>query len=453
LEQSELCLVSSAASEAMPSDPAPRLAQKHVRHRMAGYSGHAVAANIIEGEKMNIIEKQLEEKELVISVIGAGGIGSLLVPALARALCAGELVKEIGPVLLQVFDGDIVEETNLQHQNFNSSDVGSKKVDALVASLRHCQTPDLRIVGVPVDVRTATPIVHSDITIVAVDSMPVRNLVHRYSELWLDLRCQGDGFVAFDFRVDSKVVSQSTPLEAPSASCQLPGAVESGNIQFGHHLAAAHGAQWLVQCLRIISGQTMASMPNPQSANISFGTLGRFELDNINLKPKPSNEAINHPSQLIIDLVSSGNHDALPIKETLAHHAYAKDWQSLWNLADSMGREVSLLFDAEDKVWVDIGTAGQVKLSPPEGAKIPFKLWIHTHPRDAYWSSTDLDSILMFSRILEQALVLGHDHCKRSIRMPTTVRDNLEDGSELSLWTDEPTVKYESLEVVVNASR
>ena len=121
--------------------------------------------------------------------------------------------------------------------------------------------------------------------------------------------------------------------------------------------------------------------------------------------------------------------------------------------ADSMGREVSLLFDAEDKVWADIGTEGQVKLSPPEGAKIPFKLWIHTHPRDAYWSSTDLDSILMFSRILEQALVLGHDHCKRSIRMPTPIRDCLEDGSELSLWTDEPTVNYESLEVVVNASR
>ena len=74
----------------MPSDPAPRLAQKHVRHRMAGYSGHAVAANIIEGEKMNIIEKQLEEKELVISVIGAGGIGSLLVPASVTALAFPE---------------------------------------------------------------------------------------------------------------------------------------------------------------------------------------------------------------------------------------------------------------------------------------------------------------------------------------------------------------------------
>jgi len=86
---------------------------------MAGNSGHAVAAIIIEGDKMNIIEKQIEENELVISVIGAGGIGSLLMPALARALCAGELVKEVGPVLLQVFDGDIVEENNLQHQNFN----------------------------------------------------------------------------------------------------------------------------------------------------------------------------------------------------------------------------------------------------------------------------------------------------------------------------------------------
>ena len=78
---------------------------------------------------------------------------------------------------------------------------------------------------------------------------------------------------------------------------------------------------------------------------------------------------------------------------------------NLWNLADFLRREVSVLFDSEDKVWFDVGTSGRVR-NTPEGAIIPFKLWIHTHPWDAYWSSTDLNSLMQFSGILNEAIVL-----------------------------------------------
>ena len=48
--------------------------------------------------------------------------------------------------------------------------------------------------------------------------------------------------------------------------------------QFGFMAAAAHGAQWVVQLLREMSGESGTMPPMPQSASISFGTLGRLEI-------------------------------------------------------------------------------------------------------------------------------------------------------------------------------
>ena len=109
---------------------------------------------------------------------------------------------------------------------------------------------------------------------VAVDSHEARLAVHSNGGLWLDLRCRGDGFIALDFRVGEDEVSEMTPRQQ-SASCQLDGAIVTGNIQFGHVVAAAHGAQWVVQCLRALVGGEMAMPPLPQAANITLGTLSR----------------------------------------------------------------------------------------------------------------------------------------------------------------------------------
>jgi len=47
----------------------------------------------------------------------------------------------------------------------------------------------------------------------------------------------------------------------------LDEAVESGNIQFGFALAAAHGAQWIIQWLR------GASVPSGKMYSIHMGEL------------------------------------------------------------------------------------------------------------------------------------------------------------------------------------
>jgi hypothetical protein len=214
--------------------------------------------------------------------------------------------------------------------------------------------------------------------------------------------------------------------------------------------AAAHGAQWVIQSLRIISGEDNAQRPLPQISNITFGTAARLEqgITDSNNEALDSSVSPHIHSQLEIDkMVKSGNHDSIVIKETLAAFAEKKDWISLWSLANELGREVSILYDQELTIWVDIGTSGRVELSPPIGSLTPYKLWIHTHPRDAYWSSTDKDTIAIYSEILDEAIVLGHDHFKRTIKSDDQHFDFLEDFGPLSRWTDEIICYYSMSEV------
>ena len=140
--------------------------------------------------------------------------------------------------------------------------------------------------------------------------------------------------------------------------------------------------------------------------------------------------------------IGSGDLGSRVLKETIAGLASESMWRQLWLVADSLSREVSVLFDRDGRIWVDIGTAGQVRLSPPVGATIPFSLWIHTHPWDAYWSPTDLSTLASYSRILDRALVLGHDHMK-STRKAVGGCDRLGAGAPLSVWTSEEVRRYE----------
>ena len=139
--------------------------------------------------------------------------------------------------------------------------------------------------------------------------------------------------------------------------------------------------------------------------------------------------------------IVSGRVSSSRVKETIAALAQGESWSELWQIADSMSREVSVLFDADGRIWVDIGTAGHVSLEPPLGATIPFRLWVHTHPWDPYWSQTDKDTLAAYSMILESALVLGHDRMKWS-RNGSDMQ-TIEPSGPLSTWSSEPCVHYE----------
>jgi hypothetical protein len=214
---------------------------------------------------------------VTVTIVGAGGIGSHLVGALAPAIHRGDLVERLGGIVLRIHDSDLVSEQNLAHQRFLPSEVGRHKATSLRSSLMEFESDLMQVEAINKDVRRASDIGGSDLVVVAVDSSQARRVAHASAPRWLDLRCSGDGYIAIDHRVGSRQVDSLT-TDQPPMSCQLEGSIDVGNIQFGFMAAAAHGAQWAIQSLREMSGESGAMAPIPQSASISFGTLGRLEL-------------------------------------------------------------------------------------------------------------------------------------------------------------------------------
>jgi len=388
----------------------------------------------------NKYPNQSQYNDYEIAIIGAGGIGGHLLSVLVPALHRGELLESTKRISIRVYDSDEVTKENLAHQRFNYNDVGMHKVTAIERSLCQFTGDRLRLVSCPWDVRDASDMTPADLIVVAVDSAVARRVAHSSGTTFLDLRCLGDGYIAFDSSVDPDFVTSLTPDQL-ARSCQHEDAVSSGNIEFGFLIAAAHGAQWVLQSLRWMTGQTLALPPYPQTANITFGTLSRLPEAEEKLEPQNRVKPKIHPSNLIDSCIDTGDYDSGVVREHIAGLAKNRRWQDIWKIGDQLLREVSVLIDAEGKIYIDIGTSGEVKMAPPRDAKVPFKLWIHSHPRDAYWSSTDRDTIGCYTGLLQRAVVLGHDHYKMT-RHTESPEASLESEGSLSSWTSEPTVFY-----------
>ena len=213
-----------------------------------------------------------------IALVGAGGIGSNLAWALVPAIHRGALVESIGPVRVRIFDSDLVSEANLSHQRFSRSDVGRPKVECVRDALSDLESANLSIEACPWDVRSPEDLGSPDLTVVGVDSPPARIAVHKRGGTWLDLRCAGDNYIALDYRMTPVEVERLTDPSQLPGSCQMADALDSGNIQFGHLAAAAHGAQWLVQSMRAMAGHGGSLPPPPKTSSITFGTLEEMVL-------------------------------------------------------------------------------------------------------------------------------------------------------------------------------
>ena len=86
-------------------------------------------------------------------------------------------------------------------------------------------------------------------------------------------------------------------------------------------------------------------------------------------------------------------------------------WNKSLNAFDSP-REVQVIVDAKDDLYVSVGTFGFVSFKDQEeqlgGMKIPLKCWIHTHPfGQAFFSGTDWKTIHSWKGMMESATVLG----------------------------------------------
>ena len=128
--------------------------------------------------------------------------------------------------------------------------------------------------------------------------------------------------------------------------------------------------------------------------------------------------------------------------DLVTNMAQKSNWHMIYLLSKSVSREVSILVDSKDNYFVDWGTIGSVKLSPPVGAVLPFKLWVHTHPSNtAYWSITDRNTLEIAKGILDKALVLGENGLLSTILQPVCSSTDETDYSNQQ-WTEEEVIGW-----------
>ena len=216
----------------------------------------------------------IEDKsdKIKILVVGLGGIGSQLTELIVPALDISGLNVE-----LNLMDGDVVENNNLAHQRFSSEDENSPKVEVL--QQRYQRYKHVKTIAHNNNLTTQSQLEGYDIIVVAVDRQEPRNLVHKSDAHWVDIRCQGDGWLLIDSDTNKSILDK-IPNNKQPVGCQLPGAIESGNIEFGFAAVAALGAQWVMQKLRIINGH-QSRTPKFSMGYLTHGQMKTSVLEEI----------------------------------------------------------------------------------------------------------------------------------------------------------------------------
>ena len=219
-----------------------------------------------------IMSPKDKSNQIKLLVVGLGGIGSQLTELIVPALDISGLNVE-----LYLMDNDVVDESNLAHQRFSREDKNSSKVEAL--KQRYQRYEQVKTIAHNNNLTLQSQLEGYDIIVVAVDRQEPRNIVHGSDAHWVDLRCQGDGWLLIDSDTNRSIVS-SIPNNKQPVGCQLPGAIESGNIEFGFAAVAALGAQWVVQKIRMIAGHK-SKAPKFSMGYLTHGQMKTSVLEEI----------------------------------------------------------------------------------------------------------------------------------------------------------------------------
>ena len=164
-----------------------------------------------------------------VLIIGAGGIGSFLIP----------LLKKTGLYAITVADPDIVEKKNLPYQNYEKEDVGNTK--SLVMSDRYKLKN-----AIPHNILTVGQMKGFDLIISCVDNLSLRRTLYRSGFAWLDLRAQGRN-AAF-ICSESNPEQWDTMLAGPDGSFSCQGDSWDGsnkNVHFMQVAIAGMAAEWM----------------------------------------------------------------------------------------------------------------------------------------------------------------------------------------------------------------
>ena len=165
-----------------------------------------------------------------VLIIGAGGIGSYLIPLLDKT----NLYK------ITVYDPDIVEKKNLTYQNYSANEVDNNKAECM--NNRYSSVVNSQ----PYLVLTENQIKGYDLVICCADNLDVRRLLYRCSERWLDLRSQGRNGAYISYKTPKSMYD--VVLAGPDGSFSCQGNEWDGKnegLHFTHVAIAGMGAEWM----------------------------------------------------------------------------------------------------------------------------------------------------------------------------------------------------------------
>lgn len=164
-----------------------------------------------------------------ILIIGAGGIGSFLIP----------LLSKVGLYDIVLYDPDSVEKKNLTYQNYEEYHIGEPKVASMDARFNLKQVH-------PYPVLTEGQMKGYDLVVSCVDNLSTRRTMYRIDRPWLDLRAQGRNAALISSLADAK--QYDTMLAGPEGSFSCQGDTWDGSAKSVHFMQvviAAMGAQWI----------------------------------------------------------------------------------------------------------------------------------------------------------------------------------------------------------------
>lgn len=163
-----------------------------------------------------------------VLIIGAGGIGSFLIP----------LLDKVGMYAITVADPDKVELKNVTYQNFTDSEVNMYKV--LAMEQRYSISPN------KYPILTEKQMQGYDLVISCVDNLGLRRTMYNTSIKWLDLRAQGRTAALVSHNADPKMYEMLLAGKDGSFSCQGDSWDGSNKgVHFMQVAIAGLGAQWI----------------------------------------------------------------------------------------------------------------------------------------------------------------------------------------------------------------
>ena len=166
-----------------------------------------------------------------VLVIGAGGIGSFLIPLLDR----------VDMYDITVADPDKVETKNLPYQNFIKEAVNVNKAKW------HEHSHDSVKKYIPYPILTEQQMQGYDLVVCCVDNLGLRKTLYNSDVKWLDLRAQGRNCAMISYEADpNQYDSLLAGDDSRSFSCQGDSWDGSNKgVHFMQVTVAGIGAQWI----------------------------------------------------------------------------------------------------------------------------------------------------------------------------------------------------------------